>query len=261
MPRKSRMFGPKKINHIVMRGINKQDIFLDKQDKGKFIKEIKNTKDKYNYELYAYVIMPNHVHLQLCDKEGNISNIMNSLQTRYVSYFNKKYERVGHLFQDRYFNKIIEDDEYFCNTIRYIHKNPEKAFLSKKENYKWSSYNEYLNNDDSLVNIGMFLNLLDSNRKISLKKFKEYHEINEEDKIADYIKYELQNKLTDEQLIEALKDKLKMENIQNIQQYNSKVIRELLKDIVNISYISINQLSRVTGINRKLLSTMKIDIK
>lgn len=107
----------------------------------------------------------------------------------------------------------------------------------------------------------MFLNLLDSNRKISLKKFKEYHEINEEDKIADYIKYELQNKLTDEQLIEALKDKLKMENIQNIQQYNSKVIRELLKDIVNISYISINQLSRVTGINRKLLSTMKIDIK
>ena len=133
--------------------------------------------------------------------------------------------------------------------------------MSKKENYKWSSYNEYLNNDDSLVNIGMFLNLLDSNRKISLKKFKEYHEINEEDKIADYIKYELQNKLTDEQLIEALKDKLKMENIQNIQQYNSKVIRELLKDIVNISYISINQLSRVTGINRKLLSTMKIDIK
>ena len=110
MPRKSRMFGPKKINHIVMRGINKQDIFLDKQDKEKFIKEIKNTKDKYNYELYAYVIMPNHVHLQLCDKEGNISNIMNSLQTRYVSYFNKKYERVGHLFQDRYlflqYNKI-----------------------------------------------------------------------------------------------------------------------------------------------------------
>ena len=261
MPRKSRMFGPKKTNHIVMRGINKQDIFLDKQDKEKFIKEIENTKKKYDYELYAYVIMPNHVHLQIYDKNGNISNIMNSLQTRYVSYFNKKYERVGHLFQDIYFNKIIENDEYFSNTIRYIHKNPEKAFMSSKERYEWSSYNKYVSNDSSLVDINRFLNLFDNNRSEALKKFKKYHEDNKENKFTDYIEYELQNKLTDEQLIEALEDKLKIENIQIIQQYNSKVIKNLLKDIVNISYISINQLSRVTGINRKLLRTIKTNIK
>lgn len=257
MPRNIRKFGLKRINHVVIRGINKQDIFLDNQDKEKFIKEIKNTKEKYHYELYAYVIMPNHVHMQIYDKEENMSSIMNSLQTRYVNYFNKKYERVGHLLQDRYFNKIIEDNNYFSSTIRYIHKNPERAFLDRREEYKWSSYNEYIKNDNSLVDIDMFLDLLDTNRKVALEKFKDYHKIDKEDKFLDYIKYELQNKLTDEQLIEALKDKLKIQNIQTLQRYNSRAIKELLKEIINIPYISINQLSRVTGINRKLLSNIK----
>lgn len=257
MPRTLRIFGPKRVSHVIIRGINKQDIFLDYQDKEKFMKEIKNTKEKYHYELYAYVIMPNHVHMQMYDKEENMSSIMNSLQTRYVNYFNKKYERIGHLFQDRYFHKIIEDESYFSNNIRYIHKNPEKAFLASKEEYKWSSYNEYINNDNSLVNINIFLDLLDIDRKIALKKFKEYHKIDEENKFLDYIKYELQTKLTDEQLIEALKEKLEIQNMQNIQRYNSKAISELLKDIINIPYISINQLSRVTGINRKLLSNIR----
>ena len=257
MPRTLRKFGSKRINHIIIRGVNKQDIFLDNQDKEKFMKEIRNTKEKYYYELYAYVIMPNHVHMQICDKEENISSIMNSLQTRYVNYFNKKYERVGHLFQNRYLHKIIEDDNYFSNNIRYIHRNPEKACIAKQEEYKWSSYNQYINNDNSLVDINVFLNLLDTNRKVALEKFKEYHEMDEEDKFLDYIKYELQNKLTDEQLITAIKEKLEIDNIQNIQRYNNRIISELLKDIVNIPYISINQLSRVTGINRILLSNIK----
>lgn len=252
-----RKFGTKRINHIVIRGVNKQDIFLDKQDKSKFVKEILNTKQKYHYELYAFVIMPNHVHMVIYDKEFNLPSIMNSLQTRYVSYFNKKYERVGHLFQDRYFNKMIEDENYFKSTIRYIHKNPEKAFISKKENYEWSSYNEYINNDNSIVDIDIFLKMLDENRKTALNKFKEYHKQNEENKLSDEVEYELKTRLTDEQLIEALKEKFNIDNIQNIQQYSNKKIIELLKEIVNIPYISINQLSRVTGINRKVLRKAK----
>ncbi len=257
MPRILRRFGPKRINHVIIRGVNKQEIFLDKQDKEKFLEQIKNTKDKYHFELYAYVLMPNHVHMQIYDKDGNISIIMNSIQTRYAKYFNKKYERVGHLFQDRYFNKIIEDEDYFKNAIRYIHKNPEKAFLSKKEEYKWSSYKDYIKGDCSLVDIDVFFSMLDENKKLALQKFKQFHEINEENKISDEIVYELQNKLTDEQLKEALKEKFGFDNIQNIQRYNNKIIKELLKDIIKIPYISISQLSRVTGLNRKLLGSIK----
>lgn len=257
MPRDIRKFGIKRINHIVIRGVNKQDIFIDKQDKFKFVKEILNTKQKYHYELYAFVIMPNHVHMVICDKEFNLPSIMNSLQTRYVSYFNKKYDRVGHLFQDRYYSKIIEDENYFKNTIRYIHKNPEKAHIVKRENYEWSSYNEYINNDNSIVDISKLLQILDKKQEIAINKFKEYHKQNVENKLSDEIDYELQTKLTDEQLIEALTEKFKIDNIQNIQQYSNKKIIELMQEIINIPYISINQLSRVTGINRKVLGKAK----
>lgn len=257
MPRCTRKFGNKRINHVIMRGVNKQMIFLDKQDKEKMLKEIKNTKEKYAYELYAYVIMPNHVHMLIYDRECNLSLIMNSLQTRYVSYFNKKYERVGHLFQDRYFNKAIEDEDYLKNTIKYIHKNPEKAFLCKTEEYQWSSYHEYVQKEQSIVDITMFLEMLESDRKIALKKFEEYHKQNEENKFSDSIEYELQTRLTDEQLVEALIERLEIDNIQKIQQYNKRIIGELLKEVTKIPYISINQLSRVTGINRKVLANIK----
>lgn len=257
MPRNIRKFGIKRINHVIIRGVNKQNIFLDKQDKSKFIKEIINTKEKYHYELYAYVIMPNHVHMLTCDKECNLSIIMNSLQTRYVNYFNKKYERVGHLFQDRYFNKIVEDDNYFRNTIRYIHRNPEKAFLAKYKKYEWSSYNQYINNDKSMIDINVFLSMLDDKKEIALKKFKEYHKQDIEKSFSSEIEYELQAKLTDEQLVEALKEKLGISNIQNLQQYKNIAIRKFMKEIVSIPYISISQLSRVTGINRRILGEIK----
>lgn len=257
MPRTSRNFGEKKIEHIIIRGVNKQNIFLDCQDKRKFTKEIINTKEKYKYELYAYVIMPNHVHMQICHKDADLSIIMNSLQTRYASYFNKKYERVGHLYQDRYFNKTIENDEYFKKCIRYIHKNPEKAFISSRDTYEWSSYSAYINKDKSLVDIDVFLQMLSEKETEALEKFKKIHRGDEEDKFLDYIEYELQRKLTDEQLKEAIEEKIKIKNIQQLQRYNSKEIEKIFKDIVKIKYISVNQLSRVTGINRRIFDKIK----
>ena len=147
-------------------------------------------------------------------------------------------------------NNFDEINNKFISDIK-------KYIIEKYPMIKFNSYNEYIKNDNSLVDIDMFLDLLDTNRKVALEKFKDYHKIDKEDKFLDYIKYELQNKLTDEQLIEALKDKLKIQNIQTLQRYNSRAIKELLKEIINIPYISINQLSRVTGINRKLLSNIK----
>lgn len=257
MARKLRIFGKQRKNHVILRGINKQDIFLDKQDKKKFLEEMITTKEKYNYELYAYVLMPNHVHLQLHDKEENLSEIMHSLQIRYASYFNKKYERIGHLFQDRYRHKAIENDDYFSNAIRYIHSNPEKAFIAKTEDYQWSSYNAYIRNDNTFVDIDTFLYLLEENRKNAIEKFKEYHREKRENQMSDYIEYELQDKLTDEQLVEKLKQKWKMDNVQNIQQYNNEIIKKLISEVIKEPYISANQLARVTGVNRKLVMRLK----
>ena len=86
-----------------------------------------------------------------------------------------------------------------------------------------------------------------------------FNDIKKKDKITDYIEFELQSKITDEQLIETLKNELGTQNIQNIQRYNSKEIRKMLSEIAGLSYVSISQLSRVTGISRKIISKIKKD--
>ena len=90
MPRCARIKTNTKVYHVIIRGINKQDIFLDKQDFLKYIKEIKNTKDKYDYEIYAYALMNDHVHFIIFDKNENISTVIQSLNVRYTFYFNSK---------------------------------------------------------------------------------------------------------------------------------------------------------------------------
>ena len=144
LPRIARTYSEVKVYHITIRGIDKQNIFLDEYDKNKFISILKETKEKYNYEIYAYCLMDNHVHLVIYDKEQKISKIMQSIEISYVFYFNMKYDRIGHLFQDRFFSKKVEDREYLKMVCRYIHQNPLKAGIGKTEKYRWSSYKEYI---------------------------------------------------------------------------------------------------------------------
>lgn len=122
-----------KVYHMIIRGINKQDIFLDKQDFLKFIKEVERTKEKYQYEIYAYALMNDHVHFVIYDKNENVSIAIQSLNVSYSSYFNKKYERTGHLFENRFKSKTVDSSEYLKSVVRYIHKNPENAGLKPYE--------------------------------------------------------------------------------------------------------------------------------
>ena len=118
--------------------INKQDIFFDNNDKAKLLKEISRTKEKYEYELYAYVLMPNHIHLLIKENTHSISEIMRSLLISYAEYINKKYDRIGYVFQNRFTSRPVENDIYFRNVVRYIHLNPQKAGISIYSQYKWS---------------------------------------------------------------------------------------------------------------------------
>lgn len=239
--------------HVILRGINRQDIFLDKQDYYKFIKEMKNTKDKYHYNIYAYALMPNHVHIELKDNHNEISKIMHRLSVSYSIYFNKKYERVGHVFQDRFLSKPVENKEYLLNLMRYIHQNPEKANISKTENYKWSSYKEYLYHN-GITDVDLILEKFNIDRSVALEQFKEYNQILLNlKKDIDILEYEISLKLTDEQLIDILKEKLGEQNLQNVQHYNKEYRIKVLKDINKIKGTSKTQIARVLGINRKLI--------
>lgn len=126
MPRKARKKSPTGTYHIVLRGINKQTIFEDDEDKHQLLKTIVKYKRISGFELYAYCLMDNHVHLFL--KEVNeLSQYMKRICSSYVYWYNMKYDRCGHLFQERFHSEDVDDPSYFLKVLRYIHQNPSKG--------------------------------------------------------------------------------------------------------------------------------------
>ena len=102
MPRKPRVWYPGAVYHITSRGNRRSDIFLDDQDRLRYLRFLEQTKQLYFFELHSYCLMTNHVHLLLETKKHSISPIMQKLNSRYAMSFNKRYNREGHLFQGRY---------------------------------------------------------------------------------------------------------------------------------------------------------------
>ena len=129
----------------MLRGINQQQIFEDDEDNEKYLEVLGECKKVSGYKLYAYSLMGNHIHLLIKAEDEGIEQIFKRIGARYVYWYNWKYRRSGHLFQDRFKSEPVGDDQYFLTVLRYIHQNPIKANLcSSIEEYKWSSYNEYL---------------------------------------------------------------------------------------------------------------------
>ena len=256
LPRIARDYSEIGVYHIINRGIDKQNIFLDENDKYKFMNDVKETKEKYKYELYSYCLMDNHVHFVIFDKEKNISKVMQSIGVSYSFYFNKKYERTGHLFQNRFFSKKVEDREYLKIVCRYIHQNPLKAGVAKTENYKWSSYQKYLK-IDNLVDTRQLLLIFSEDEEIAKNEFIKFHnindEINKEIEIKNIMEFEMCEKLTDREVEKYVCDLLNIENVHEILKYNIEIRNEKLSKLKSLKKVSIVQLSRVIGINRKMI--------
>ncbi len=174
--------------------------------------------------------MNNHVHLIVYDKEKQISKVMQSIQVSYSFFFNKKYERVGHLFQNRFFSKKIEDREYLKVVCRYIHQNPQKAGIGKTENYKWSSYREYVE-EKYIINPKMLLMVFSLNKDEAKNEFIKFHNINnlsKEDEIRSLIEYELYEKMTDNDINKYICEIFEVNNATEILNGDNKIRDEKL---------------------------------
>ena len=155
MPRTARITSGSGVYHVMLRGINKETIFESRDDYWKFIKlmdRLCHPRDETDRPIdphcciYAYCLMPNHVHLLIRDFDGSLANSIKSLSIPYAQYYNVKYERVGHFFQDRFKSEPVNDWEYFVTLLRYIHQNPVAAdMVSDVKDYTWSSWREYVN--------------------------------------------------------------------------------------------------------------------
>lgn len=153
MPRQSRQTSGTGIYHVMLRGINQQNIFEDSEDFWKFLElidQVIHPKDELGHPLpprctiYAYCLMTNHVHLLIRDGAERLASVIKSIGISYAIHYNKKYQRKGQLFQDRFKSEPVNDMAYFITLIRYIHQNPTAADLVRSaKDYTWSSYREY----------------------------------------------------------------------------------------------------------------------
>lgn len=145
MSRMHRIEIPKTIYHVISRGNNKNDIFLDNKDYAVFFKYLFEVKSEKDFLLYAYCLMPNHFHLLIETIQEPLSKIMQKLLTLYAIYFKHRHDRSGHVFQGRYKAIICNKEEYLFKLIQYIHVNPLRAGITKDlNNYDWSSHSVYM---------------------------------------------------------------------------------------------------------------------
>jgi len=145
MARALRIEFPGAFYHVYSRGLERREIFRDPRDYEKFLKILGEVHQRTSFICHAFCLMPNHDHLYLETPQGNLSKVMQEANGRYTQYYNRRYKRVGPLFQGRYKAKLIDQDTYGLQLSRYIHLNPVKAKMVKgPEAWKWSSYGAFM---------------------------------------------------------------------------------------------------------------------
>ena len=130
--------------HIITRGNQKQRVFNENEDFEEYLKRLKKYKREFQFKLYGFCLMPNHVHLiGEPRKKEDLSRFQHDLIISYTTYFNNKYEKVGHLWQGRFKSKVIIKDKYLLTCINYVELNPVRASMVETPcAYQWSSYRE-----------------------------------------------------------------------------------------------------------------------
>lgn len=152
MARRPRIEYPGVFFHIIVRGNNRENVFRDHSDYVRYLQKFSFFCREGDITLYAYCLMPNHIHLLLEMGEVSLSKVLQRFHTWYTQYFNRRYGRVGHLFQGRYKAIVCDKDAYLLELVRYIHLNPVRAGLvDSPEEYPWSSHRVYLSIDRSEV--------------------------------------------------------------------------------------------------------------
>jgi REP element-mobilizing transposase RayT len=140
MPRPPRLQAPGSLHHLIARGNERREVFRDDADRENYLERIARYRKRFGFRLYAYCLMPNHVHLAAEQGPVPLSDFMHALQSSYTQYFNRRHERVGHLFQGRYKSFLVDSERYFLALVRYIHENPVKAGIVRDARvYRWSS--------------------------------------------------------------------------------------------------------------------------
>jgi len=183
MPRIARLLAINHPHHITQRGNNKETVFFDEEDRKFYLKLLKKYGDQWNFNIWAYCLMPNHVHiLAVPRKEESFARGIGATNLVYTQYFNHRYRKSGRLWQNRFFSAIIEKGSYLWSVVRYIERNPVRANIVKRgEDYIWSSAKAHLLKAEDDILSGE--SWLEENEVIAYREFLRQENQNIEDSI------------------------------------------------------------------------------
>ena len=175
MPRPPRLDSTGTVTHVVARGNERRPLFRDDADRTKYLELLGEACGRYGARAFAWCLMPNHIHLALQTGSAPISRLVHDVHSRYAQYFNRRWERSGHLFQGRFQGIIVDREGYLLEVVRYIHRNPVKARLvARPEEFPWSSHGAYLSTGPSWLASGEVLGLLAGGRPKARRLFQEF---------------------------------------------------------------------------------------
>lgn len=248
MPRKPRAKSKTGIYHVIVRGIGQQDIFYEEDDYQKYLHTMKKVSMENGVSILGYCLMPNHVHLLLKENNEDLSLFMKRLGVSYAYWYNWKYERTGHVFQDRFKSECVEDDAYLLTVIRYIHRNPLKAAIaSNPEEYKWSSCAAYYNavqGTTTFPNTKLILGIVHTEKSKAIEALQKFTEETNEDPCLDCDK---PKRISDSEAFEIIKRKMNGRPITAIQTMDQNARNMILSHVRNDG-LSLRQICRITGL-------------
>ena len=264
MSRQARKASASGIYHIMLRGINRQRIFEDREDEEKILQLLRSYKKRCGFALYAYCLMGNHIHLLLKEAANPsvltvngtdievgpgepLEMVFKRLGVSYVTYYNRRHKRVGHLFQDRFKSEPVDSDEYLLMALRYIHRNPVKAGMCvKPEDYPMSSYHEYLTESENpLTDTRFVLEMITRDQLVK------YTSQENEDRLLD-MESENDFPKTEEEVktrLLAISGCAVLSDFQRLEKSERKdALMQLYKEGATIT-----QISRITGCSRTMI--------
>ena len=242
MPRTARRASRSGYLHIIMRGISRQALFECPGDYRQYLSVLRKYAEETQVTICAYCLMENHIHLLVRDKQNKIALLIKKIGVSYSQYYNKKYDRCGHLFQDRYLSEVIDNESYLFSAFRYILNNPAKAGIYPASAYEWSSCRLY-GTADSFVDASPFLQRISG--MAELKTF-----ISGSDRETECLEY--YGKRTDEWARERICQLLDADSGMILQKLPRKERNASLRKLKQAG-LSIRQIERLTGIGRNII--------
>ena len=243
MPRTKRVKSESNVYHVMVRGINQVQLFYDDADRRALLERLARYKDECEYQIYAWCLMGNHMHLLLREGKTPLAVALKKILLSYSHYYNDRYDRQGYLYQGRFNSKPIDDDAYFLAALRYIHRNPLE--VGKPVTF-WTSYTEYFGKP-SIIDTDLALGMLSEDTSAAKQMLAALIEGDGKD-LPDY-SMTTKSRLRDTEAIAIVKEVGQVEHCGDLCLLDAGERREKVTEMRRRG-LSVRQIARLTGLNR-----------